>query len=82
MMKKNALALILSGIFILNGLSQVRFMPMEQYYKDRAFLDFPTDSTIISRYPYQAPTFFPVLENRFYTVSDLDTNRGYKRVLD
>jgi hypothetical protein len=74
MMKKNALALILSGIFILNGLSQVRFMPMEQYYKDRAFLDFPTDSTIISRYPYQAPTFFPVLENRFYTVSDLDTN--------
>ncbi len=74
MMKKNALALILSGIFILNGLSQVRFMPMEQYYKDRAFLDFPTDSSIISRYPYQAPTFFPVLENRFYTVSDLDTN--------
>jgi hypothetical protein len=73
-MEKRLLLLFMCGFLTMQLWSQVRFVPMDQYYKDRTFLVIPHDGTVSSRRPFQAPTFFPVLEKHYFSVSDLDTN--------
>jgi hypothetical protein len=71
MIVKITSVLILVGLFSLNGIAQLRFIPMAEYYKDRAFISTTKEE---DGKTYKTPTFFPVLEGAYYTVSDLDTN--------
>ena len=73
-MEKRLLFLFICSFLTLHLWSQVRFVPMDQYYKDRTFINLPVDSAVQNKKTYQAPTFFPVLENNFYSISNLDTN--------
>jgi len=75
-MMKKALTLIwLCVFFAFNSPAQLRYLPMEHYFKDRSFVfHSPGDLVVAARRPYRVPSFFPVLENEYYTTSQIDTN--------
>lgn len=63
--------LILISLYSINSIAQLRFVPMAQYYKDKTFISTSHDG---NEKAYKTPTFFPVLEGEYFTVSEIDTN--------
>jgi hypothetical protein len=75
-MTRKITALVLFGLLGFKASAQLRFIPLEQFYRDRTFLEPSNENSSNTKKAHRAPTFFPVLETEYYNVSSIDTTKN------
>ena len=72
------ISLLLSLAFAMSSYAQLRFLPLEHYYRDRAFgvsIEIDSNQTAFSQ-PQSFGSFFPALESQTYRVSQLNKTKN------
>jgi hypothetical protein len=75
-MTRKITALVLFGLLVFNTSAQLRFIPLEQFYRDRTFLEPSNEGSSNTKKAHRVPTFFPVLETEYHNVSSIDTTKN------